>query len=108
MSRNFIACQVHGACCRRGPRIDELHSYWINAQVESFERSGAEKHEIAWLAEYNFVIGCCASGIDECRTRPAREDGPIRLAKTHLLQPGNSECLKNCRRKPGERSACVY
>src|SRR5687767_10547297 len=92
--------------CR--PRIDQLHGYWIDAQVEPFERPGAKKYQVVWLSKHDFVICGRACGVDECRAGPAGEYCPIRLAETDLFQPGNPERLKNRPREPRERSARVH
>src|SRR5688572_17628576 len=97
-----------GRCGRGGTRVDELHGHWIDAQVESFERSGAEKYQVVWLPKHHFVICRRAPGVDECRAGPPGQYRSIRLAKTHLFQPGNPERPKNCPGEPGERSARVH
>jgi len=41
--------------CRRGPCIDESLADRIDSIIEAFQRTGAQQHEIAGLAEYDFV-----------------------------------------------------
>src|SRR5262245_31664584 len=80
-----LASQYNGS--GRRPRVDEPLTQRIDAQIEAFQRAGAQQYEVAGIPKHD-LIGCRPAGsIDEGRSCPALQHGSIGLAKSPLIAP---------------------
>src|SRR5262249_37073271 len=72
---------------RRGrrPGVDQTLRRWLDAEVQSIERSRAEEHEVARLAEDDFVDRPDVADSEAHCARPSFQDGAVGLPEMPSL-----------------------
>src|SRR6267378_194393 len=90
--KNFQLSRCGGWC---RPGVYQAFRDRLDAQVEPFERTGAEQDEIAGLPEDEVVGRPLARDVDKGRADPSFDDGPVGLPKTPSGEALDSERLQD-------------
>ena len=78
-----LAAQRRGS--RRGTRVHELFRDGLDAEVEPFQATRPQQHEVARLSEYDLVRRSLPGYVDRRTARPSLKDGPVSLTEQPLV-----------------------